>query len=114
MSKGMSLQDVTFTKTADGKLKMAHYMGKDIGAMDLQGTALRMRFFCSEAVWNKFEHWVTSGDAQGEPDLDKGNKLFAILFYQNYMPNTEWEMDDDDARTGEWDAAVEALLETLQ
>ena len=109
----MSLQDVTFTKTADGKYEKAHYLGTEISALDLQGTVMRMQVFCSPRVWNKFERWVKIGGADGtEPNLEKGNRFFTILFYEKYIPNAEWEMDED--VPGEWDEAVEDLLDTLQ
>jgi hypothetical protein len=45
------------------------------------------------------------------PNLDKGTQFFTILFCLKYHTNDEWEMDEDVA--GEWDAAVESLMDQL-
>ena len=104
----MKLSDVTFTLSATGKITVAHYAGIDVEAVDLQGTLLRVQTFCSTSTWNIFLRWIGGRDA---PNLDKGNQFFTILFCLKYHPNDEWEMDED--VEGEWDAAVESLMDQL-
>ena len=55
-----------------------------------------------------FLRWIGGRDA---PNLDKGNQFFTILFCLKYHPNDKWEMDED--VEGEWDAAVESLMDQL-
>lgn len=77
-----------------------------VSAQDLCGTMMVLDIRTSKPVYQRFLRFFESGF--GRHDFKKAAKVQAILWVENYYPDAEWSMDDNQEL---WDEALNALLD---
>ena len=102
-NKVAALSDCKALMSEDlSRVKAVQIKDTTVEALDLRGTLFQLCMHCSEPVRNEFNRAFDNGEDAVESGLCLG-----ILFYEQYIPNTEWNMDEN---TEQWDDVVLDVL----
>ena len=92
------------------KITSVKYNDIVVDAHDLLGTYMHMTQHCSHDVLERLARWMTGGVRSSLPDLGKAAQFEGLLYISKYLPQDEWEMDEDQQL---WDKAVLELMEEV-
>ena len=102
-NKVASLSDCKALMSEDlSRVKAVQIKDTTVEALDLRGTLFQLWMHCSGPVRNEFNRTFDNGE-----DAVKSGLCLGILFYEHYIPNAEWNMDEN---TEQWDSAVLDVL----
>lgn len=78
-----------------------------VKSIDIMGAGVHCQMFCSPRVVHQLNRFAMQG--QNESELMAC--FHASLFIKHYLPETQWEFDED---TDAWDTGVMAMITDMQ